>query len=280
MWQNRIAGIRRGVLLGALGAAVIATAGCNSGDLQLGNSSSSSSSSVTQSPAGVWSGLDSATGLAMTGFVDGSGNADFILANGTQYVGTAQVAGSSISMTLDGYPQFGSQFADGSTYGVGTFSGTVASASTITGTLVFTSSDNTGETSAWSLTYNPLYETAGTLSAISGSYADSPAISTGLDPLAAATVTISAAGALSSQGAASGCVLNGMVSNSDTTHDVYQVSFSFTSCAGSYAELNGVSFTGLANFDGSVTPTQVIMGASGQNSAGTGYALVQVFNGQ
>jgi hypothetical protein len=45
MRENRSAGIRKRGLLGALGAAILGSAGCNTGDLQIGNSSSSSSSS-------------------------------------------------------------------------------------------------------------------------------------------------------------------------------------------------------------------------------------------
>jgi hypothetical protein len=56
------------------------------------------------------------------------------------------------------------------------------------------------------------------------------------------------------------------------------VSFSFASCAGDFTVLNGVTFTGLATVNASVSPTQVVIGASGQSSAGTGYALAQVLN--
>jgi hypothetical protein len=266
-------------LLAALAVALAVVGGCNAGDLGIGTSSSSSSSS-NASAAGIWTGLDSATGLAMTGLVNANGQADFVLSNGVQYVGTAQVAGSALAITLDGYAQFGAPFADGSTYGVGTFNGTVTSASSITGTLSFTTSGSTSTSSSWSLTFSSLYDTAGPLSAVAGTYTDDAgAVSAGLDPLTGATVTVSSTGALSSQGASSsGCVLNGTISNENASYDVYQVSYTYEDCTGTYAVLNGVPFSGLANMNPNASPAQVLVAVTGQNSSGTDYGIVLALN--
>ena len=264
-------------------ALLAALGGCNTGDLPtLGSSSSSPSSSSSggnASAAGIWTGVDSASGMAMTAFIDSSGNADFILANGVQYTGTVQVAGTNVAISVEGYPQFGSQFSDTSTYGVGTFNGTVSTGSSLTGTLSFTTSDNTMSTSDWSLTFSSLYDTASPLSAVSGTYTESSsAVSAGLDPLAGATVTISSSGALSGHSPTTGCALNGTLTNSNPSNDLFTVSYTYESCTGSYAGLNGVQFTGLADNDPNSSPAQVVIGATAQSSSGSFYAVVLALN--
>ena len=267
--------------LSALGSALLAAltlAACNGDDQDISLAGSSTSSSGTA--AGIWTGIDSATGLSMIGYVDAGGQADFILANGVQYVGTAQVAGGTLAMTLDGYPQFGAAFSDGSTYGVGTFNGTVVPTSSISGTLSFTTSDDTSTSSTWSLTFNSLYDTAGTLSAISGNYTDNTgATDSGLDPLSGASITISSNGAVYGQGSSNGCVLNGTLSNANASYDVYQLSYNYADCTGSYAVLNGVAFTGLANFNSSASPGSVTMAVTAQTSSGVYYGVVLGLNG-
>ena len=98
-------------------SAVMALALCVSG---CGGSSSSSSSSTTTnaSAAGIWTGTDSASGLALSGIVNAAGLADFIRSDGVQYVGAVQVSGTALAVTLDDYTQFGGEFSNGSTYGV------------------------------------------------------------------------------------------------------------------------------------------------------------------
>ena len=268
----------------AIAACLVAVAtylsGCNTDPLStLGNSSSSSSSGMA-SAAGIWTGTDSATGLAIIGFVDSSGQADFILSNGIQFTGAVQVAGTSVAMSLDGYPQFGAQFSDGSTYGVGTFNGTVASGSSLTGTLSFTTTDNSMTTSNWSLTFSSLYDMSSTVSALIGTYTDSgSAVTQGLDPLSGASVSISSTGVLSGQNSANGCVLNGTISNSDTSHDVYQVSYTYENCTGAYSALDGVQFTGLADYDPNESPSGIVIGVTGVSGSGAHYGNVLALSG-
>jgi hypothetical protein len=248
---------------------------CNTEPLSTLGYSSSSSSSATASAAGIWTGIDSATGLQMTGFIDSSGQADFILSNGIQFTGAVQVAGTSVAMSLDGSPQFGAQFSDGSTYGVGTFNGTVSSGSSITGTLTFTTTGNSMTTSNWSLTFSSLYDTSSPLSAVSGTYADNgSAVSQGLDPLSGASVSISSTGTLSGQNATNGCVLNGTISNSNTSYDVYQASYTYENCTGAYSVLDGVQFTGLADYNPNESPSEIVIAVTGENGSGTHYGAV------
>jgi hypothetical protein len=257
----------------ALLAALSCLAACND---ELGTGSGSSSSTPANgSPAGIWTGTDSATGMQMIGLINSSGAADFFFSNGEQFVGTAQVAGTAIAISLDGYTQFNAQFSDGSTYGVGTFNGTLTSASSITGTLSFTTSNNTASTSSWSLTFSSLYDTAESLSSISGSYTGSTsAVSAGLDPLSGASVTLSSTGTLFAQGPTSGCVANGTIASGDTSYNIFEVTYTLESCTGTYVVLNGITFSGLAYVNTSDTPAQIVVTVTGQGASSTYYGVV------
>ena len=125
--------------------------------------SSSSGSGSTASPAGIWTGSDSATGLSLTALINSSNQADVIRADGVQFIGTAQASGSDLAIAVDGYTEFGGGFTDGSTKGVGTFSGSFTAEGSISGTLNFTTSANAQSSSTWSLGFDSLYDTASAL---------------------------------------------------------------------------------------------------------------------
>jgi hypothetical protein len=254
----------------AMMALALATVSCGSDGQGGSSSSTSSTSTTTASAAGIWTGTDSASGLTLTGIVDAAGLADFIRSDGVQYIGPVQVAGTALVVTLNVYAQFGAQFSDGSTYGVGTLNATVTTDSSISGSLDFTTSDNNTGTSTWSLTFNTLYDNASSTSVISGNYTDA---STG-DPLNGAIVSISGTGAMTAQSATTGCVLNGQISTTDSSNDVYEASYTLENCNGADAVLNGIEFTGLAILNSSASPAQVAIGVSGQSSGGTNYGVV------
>jgi hypothetical protein len=236
-----------------------------------GLSSSSTSTTITNaSAAGIWVGTDSASGLALTGIINAAGLADFIRSDGTQYIGTVQVSGTALAVALDVYTQFGTQFADGSTYAVGTLNATLSTADSISGSVAFTTSANSTVDSTWSLTFSTLYNNASSLSVISGNYSDA---STG-DPLDGATVSISGSGALTAQSATTGCVMNGQISTANTSNDAYEVSYTLENCTGANAVLNGIELSGLAVLNSSVSPVQIVLGAKGQSSGGTNYGVV------
>lgn len=265
--------------------AILCTAGCNcEGDrlcLYLNSTTSTGTTTSTASAAGIWSGIDSATGLELNGFISSAGQADFIRSDGVQFVGTAQVSGTTVQMAINGYTQFGYQFSDGSTSGTGTFSGTLSSGSssdssnTISGTLQFTTASNTATTSTWSLTFNSLYNSASSLAAIGGTYTDHlAAVSDGIDPLSGASVTISSTGALYGQGSTDDCVLNGSASVIDSSSDLYAISYTLESCSGSEAVLNGVQFSGLAERNTSTSPAAIVVAVTGQSQTGLYYGIV------
>jgi len=258
------------ILPGALTLA-LATAGCNGSS---SSTNSSTSTSVTASPSGIWSGSDSQSGLALTAFINSAGQVDVIRADGVQYVGTAQVSGSELAIALDGYAQFGAEFPDGSTAGVGTLSATFSASSTISGTFSFTTSANTVTSSTWSLAFDSIYDNPSSLSAITGSYTEPlPAVTGGADPMQGANLTITGLGGISGQGGSSGCVLSGTVTIGDASYNLYEIAYKLSECTGAFATLNGVPFTGLAEINSNASPAQFVIGVTGQLS-GTYYALV------
>jgi hypothetical protein len=248
----------------AIIALVFATlvVGCNGTD-----SSSSGSSSTNASATGVWSGSDSVTGLTITALINSAGQATFIRSDGVQFVGTVQVSGTTLAVTVDGYTEFGNAFSDGSTYGIGTVNGTVSTGSSISASLTFTTNGNTSITGSWSLNYEA--QSSSSTAAISGNYTDA---STG------AVLSITSSGVMTSQNASNSCVLNGSVSTNDTTNDIYEVAYSFGNCTGSYASLNGVQFTGLATLYTGGSAAQIIMAVTGASSSAK-YSIVSTLNG-
>jgi hypothetical protein len=253
---------------------MMCTAGCNcDGDTLC--TLLNSSTSTTGSAAGLWTGTDSASGLQLTGFINANGQADFIRSDGVQFVGTAQVSGTTLDISLNGYTQYNYQFSDGSTFGTGTFSGTFGSGSTISGSLQFATGGTTTITSTWSLTFDSLYNTASSLGTISGTYTDNlAAVSAGVDPLSGASATISSSGVLFAQGSTNDCVVNGTITVTNASYDLYQVSYTFANCSGSYAVLNGVQFSGLAELNTNASPAVMVIAVTGESATGAYYGIV------
>jgi len=239
----------------AAGFAALALAGCN-GTVDIGGSNPMP---TNQSATGIWDGTDSVTGLNVAGYVDSAGEAVFIRSDGVQFAGATQVSGDTLVAAVVGYTNFGSMFNDGSTYGLGTLNGTVASGSTLTLTLSFTTNGGTAETGSWSLTFSTLTNSGSSLSAISANYTDTASGS---------VVSISGNGVMTGQDPANSCVVNGTITVINSSYDIYQVSLTYESCTGSYAVLNGLTLTGLAAFNPNTSPTQLTICIAGASSGG------------
>jgi hypothetical protein len=248
----------------SLSLMALALSGCHHSD----------DTTVTATPAtslvGIWTGTDSASGQALTAIVTPSGAADFIRADGLQYIGTVPVPGTSITVPVTGYPEFGSTFADGSTLGAGSVTATITT--TVTGTLSFSTSAGTASTSNWTLSPNDVYNTGSSLTAVSGNYNDTQST----DPSNGATVSITTAGIITAQSAVTGCVLNGQIVADDSGYDLYEISYSYASCTGNFAPLNGIVFSGVAVLFSysSVSRTQLVIGVTDLAGGPTGYGLV------
>jgi len=226
---------------------------------------------VNQSPGGIWSGTDPVSGLKVVGLVDEIGDFHFIRSDGVQYVGTAMVAGDAVSANFAGYAPFGSTFPDKSSTGAGTLTGTLQPRSSLNGSVKFTTDAKTFSSGAISLTFDSLYNTGSSLTAVSGNYTD---------PITGDTVSVSSAGIIFSQDATTGCVINGNVSIINSVYDAYAVTFAYANCTGQAATLNGVKFSGLGTLNTKVKPVQAIIGVSFDDGIAAFYAVVLTLNRQ
>jgi hypothetical protein len=251
-------------LVGIIGvvAAVLVVPGCNS------SSDNSSSTTTNESATGVWSGTDSVSGLSVTAFINSAGQATFMRGDGVQFDGTAQISGDTLAVTVDGYSNFPAAFSDGSTYGLGTLNGTVSTGSSISATLSFTTNGGTAIGGSWSLTFESLSNNASSTAAVSANYTDS---------VTGAVLSVTSNGDMTEQNASNGCVLNGSISTEDSTHDIYEVAYSFGNCTGTYAVLNGVQFMGLASLNTGTSPAQLTMAVTGASSTSK-YAIISTLN--
>lgn len=246
-------------LTAAAGAALaIGLAGCN------GTGYSRSMTPAVPSATGIWGGTDSVTGLSVTGYIDSASNAVFIRGDGVQFVGPTQLSGDTLIAAVIGYSSFPTPFADGSSYGLGTLSGTVATGSTLTLTLSFKTNGGTAEAGSWSLTFNTLSNSGSSLATISANYTDTASGS---------VISISGNGVMSGQNPANSCVVNGTVTIINSTYDIYQVALTYENCTGSYAVLNGLQLTGLAVLNTNNSPRQLTIEVAGGSTAGK-FALV------
>jgi hypothetical protein len=254
---------RRNLILACTATALISACGG-------GGSTSTDVGGMTMNalPGGIWTGTESNTGLSVTGIVDEAGEFHFIRSDGTQYVGTAMTAGTTISARFDGYAPFGTTFADGSTHGIGMLSGTVDERVSISSTTQFQTDKGTSSSGTLSLTFDSLYNFASSLATISGNY---------MDPKSGDVISITSSGVVTWQDASTGCVGNGTISIISAPYNAYRVQFTYGNCTGGAAALNGVQFSGLVTLDNKLNPEQAIIGVTGQVN-GTTYALVLTLN--
>jgi hypothetical protein len=239
--------------------------GCGGGGSTVGNSNAGSTNAT---PGGIWHGTESVSGLQVTGLVDESGNFNFIRGDGVQYTGAASVSGNSVSANIQGIVPLGFTFADGSSHGTGSLSGTITARQSINASTQFKTDLNNSSTGTLNLTFDTLYNRASSLTTLSGNFSA---------PGSQAVVTVSSNGALFSQNAATGCVLNGSASIINSQYNAYKVQFDYASCAGQMAALNGVQFNGLATLDNTVVPERIILGATG-SSGNLMYSVVLQLN--
>jgi len=230
-------------------------------------SSSISTATATADPVGIWTGTDSISGLAVTGLINTAGESEFVRADGMLYDGTLTISESTLSGTLYGYSPYGTAFPDGSNFGLGTFGGTVVSASSIDATWSFTTINSATTDNMWSLAYDALATTASSMAAIAGTYTNTETDG----PSASATVTISASGAISATSSSSGCVLSGQVTANEPTINIYEVTLSYASCTDT--ALNGIQFAGLGTLN-PATPAKVLIAVTGEATDQSNYGLV------
>ncbi len=258
---------RVAVAVAAFGLLTACGGGSGSGSLT-GSGNGSGTTPSNASPGGIWRGTDSISGLQVLGLVDEAGEFHFMRSDDVQYVGTASVSGNSVTASFDGYAPMGTTFADGSTHGTGSVSGTVQARTTLSLTSQFKTDSGNASSGTLDLTFDTLYNSASSLATIAGNYTN---------PQNNVAVTVNSDGSIFSQDPSSGCVLNGTVSIINASYNAYRVAFAYASCTGAAAVLNGIQFSGLGTLDNAVTPEQAILGVTAQ-SGGTSYALVFQLN--
>jgi hypothetical protein len=223
-------------------------------------------STTNSSPGGIWRGTDSLSGLTVIGIVDELGDLRFVRSDDTQFLGSVSVAGSAISGNIEGITEVGSYFADGSTHGSGTISGTVSERATLNVTISFRTDNGSMTTSNFPLTYDPTYDADSSLAAIAGKYAE---------PSTGSQFTVDGSGHVSGREEAYGCTVNGSISIVDSAYNAYRVSYAYSGCSGQAVVLNGVTATGLATLDTTASPVRAVIGVSGSVS-GKDASLVDI----
>ena len=251
--------------------------------LALASAGCGGSSDTSLSPTGVWMGEDSTSGLNIVGLVDANGAADFLRADGAQFVGQGMQSGNSVSFPVQGVTEFGAAFGSGGpTYGSGTFNAAISGGeggSALAGTMTFTPTGGSAASWQWNMNFNVIYNSASSLALISGNYGDTATVvADGVDPLQGASVSMTTGGEMTGQNPINSCVLNGTVTVIDDLHSIYQVAYTLQNCVdtstGTYSALNGVAFSGLAYRDATYNPVLVMMGVTGADGAGHHYGIV------
>jgi len=255
-------------------AAAAVLSGCGGGGGGSGDPSSQPQQS-NQSPGGYWttnytvtSGPNTGDSIKAVAIVSETGQLYYAARNqnnGCAEVGFGQISvtGDTVSGSFDGavvqwttIPGVNTTcaYSDGSISATGTISGVVNTGSSLTLTTDATTSSGTAlgsETFDWAFN-SSMYNTTSSLATVAGNYTD------GGD-----TLSISGSGVIFEQDPASGCVLNGQVSLIDSQYNVYSLSATVSNCMGAAAAANGVSVSGLATLDQTVSPVQLEFGISG-----------------
>ena len=216
------------------------------------------------SPGGIWVGTTS-IGSTIVGLVTETGEFHFLQDDGVQYFGTVDTSQNSLSADFTGVTEFGTAFADGSTTGTGTLTGTVQERNSMSGDSNFTTALGTNIDSTLALSYDALYERNSSLETIAGNYRNTATN---------AVINVNGDGDLFSQDPVTGCVISGTVNIISPSFNAYRVQYRFSSCTGEYSGLNDTVANGLGTLDNTVSPERAIIGVV---NAVAGYAFTGVF---
>jgi len=218
-----------------------------------------------KSVGGIWTGV-TPDGLQVIGLITEAGQFHFLQEDGVQYFGTMTVSNqTSISGTFTGYTPIGTSFPDGATRGSGTFTGTVTERAVLTGTTDFTSANGGHTVGPLTLHYESLYDRDSSLAMISGNFEDVDGVVVNINN-----------GVVFAQDAVTHCVINGSVSVIDTQFNAYRVQYTYSSCIGSDAILNGVNFDGLATLDNTSPPDEYIVAGVTAQVGNVGVSIIHV----
>lgn len=222
-----------------------------------GNTSAVIASTTNASPGGIWIGTNS-EGEQIFALITETGR--FHLLDEFEFQGSGIFtvsAADEIAADFRMLSPLGGSFADGSIFADCSLDGSIVERAALDATIDCTTPSGAMSSVAVNLSYQALYELDSSLAAFGGTWTDSS--NPGGD-----VVNIDAMGAITGQdGSGSGCIYSGQVSIVNPDFNVYDMEWTYSSCVGQAASLNGVTFSGVGAIDNTVSPTGFVLAATG-----------------
>ncbi len=216
-------------------------------------------SPASPSPGGVWLGEDS-DGTQLVALVTETGRFQLLDENEFQGSGILTVAvNGEISASFEMLAPLGGSFPNGGIYADCSLSGFVVARATVDGSVVCTArgTGSAQTTVSVGLSYQALYDLGSDLATFAGTW--TTASNPGSD-----VVNVDSMGVISGQdGSGSGCVYSGQVAIIDARFNAYDVEWTYASCTGPSAALDGATFSGIGTIDNTIMPAEFILGATG-----------------
>lgn len=232
---------------------------CDASTCNINNSSTSAiiASVTNASPGGIWLGTDS-EGDSIAALITETGRFHFLDEFDFQGSGIVAVSDTDeFDTSFRFVPPVGSAFADGTAFADCAASGLLVERSILDGTVDCTTAGGTQSSVTVNLNYQALYDLDSDLAAFVGTWTDS--LDPGID-----VANVDATGVITGQdGSGSGCIYDGQVTVIDPNYNAYDIEWTYSSCVGESAVLNGVTFSGIGAIDNTVTPTGFVLGATG-----------------
>ena len=222
---------------------------------------------TNESAGGIWFGTDS-EGDQLVALITETGQFHLLDEFGFQGSGVLSVSSANeVSADFQTLPPVGVQFADGSPFADCSISGAIVERSALNGTVACTTNGGSESSVTVNLSYQAIYELDSSLAMITGTWTDSS------DP-GSDVVNVDATGLITGQdGGASGCIYSGQVTLIDPNYNVYDIEWTYSSCNGD-SELDGATFSGLGAIDNTISPTEFVLGATGESGFGNPVSLV------
>lgn len=166
---------------------------------------------------------------------------------------TANEQGAIVQFTTVPGINVNCEYPDGSTTATVSITGTVTTAQSLVATGTGTTSLGTslGSTTE-TFSYSALNSIPPSLATVAGSYTTADG----------STLTIDSAGNIAELNNTNGCTYTGTLSIPSTSYNIYNVAVTVSACNPAYSSWDGVTFSGLAAYDSSVTPNALILGVS------------------
>jgi hypothetical protein len=197
--------------------------------------------------------MDSASGLAIVGLVDETGDGVFIRTDDAKFFGQVSTSDNSISVSAQAYAASAKPFPDGSTHGTWTMNGMIQERQSISATTAFTTDNGTQMQGSLDLKFDALYNRPSSLATVAGYFFGTS------DPIAEG-INIGADGSVAQYSQV--CQTSGQISIIDSTYNIYRMQLT-VKCA------NGTTtnWSGLATLDNTVSPERLVFGLNGDDGA-------------